>query len=108
VLQPRRPGPRYGPPSERWIGAKLEAAIDLLNHFLWCYIESVASGLNAEVDYAQQSSRLTQITEVLRLLHHSSCPLRDSLATLEHAAITVTAQATEARQPETLAWEESA
>jgi hypothetical protein len=90
------------------LGQNLRRAVDLLNHFLWCYIESVAAGLNAEADYAQQSSRLAQITEVLRLLHHSSCPLRDSLAAVEHAAITVTGQATETRQPGTFAWERSA
>jgi hypothetical protein len=90
------------------LGQDLKRAVDLLNHFLWCYIESVAAGPNAEVDYAQQSSRLAQITEMLRLLHHSSCPVRDSLAAVEHAAMTVTEQAAEARQQETFAWEKSA
>jgi hypothetical protein len=91
------------------LGQDLKRAVDLLNHFLWCYIESVAAGPNADVvDYAQQSSRLAQITETLRLLHHSSCPLRDSLAAVEHAAITVTEQAAEARQQETFSWEKSA
>jgi len=93
------------------LGQDLKRAVDLLNHFLWCYIESVAAGPNAEnaeVDYVQQSSRLAQITDVLRLLHHSSCPLRDSLAAVEHAALTVTAQASQARPQAELAWEKSA
>ncbi|HEY7402981.1 MAG TPA: hypothetical protein VIB39_05630 [Candidatus Angelobacter sp.] len=90
------------------LGQNLKRAVDLLNHFLWCYIESVAAGPNAEVDYAQQSARLAQITDVLRLLHHSSCPLSDSLSAVEHAAITVTEQASETRPAETLAWEKSA
>lgn len=93
------------------LGQDLKRAVDLLNHFLWCYIESVAAGPNAEnagVDYAQQSSRLAQITDVLRLLHHSSCPLRDSLAAVEHAAMTVTEQASQPRPPEEVAWEKSA
>src|SRR5215831_15755431 len=71
------------------LGQNLKRAVDLLNRFLWCYIESVAAGPNAAVDYVQQSARLAQITDVLRLLHHSSCPLRDSLSALEQAAITV-------------------
>ncbi|HKV94619.1 MAG TPA: hypothetical protein VJW20_18890 [Candidatus Angelobacter sp.] len=90
------------------LGQNLKRTVDLLNHFLWCYIESVAAGSNAEVDYAQQSSRLAQITDVLRLLHHSSCPLRDSLAAVEHAAMTVTEHASQSRPPESLAWEKSA
>ena len=90
------------------LGQDLKRAVDLLNHFLWCYIESVAGGPNSEVDYAQQSSRLAQITDVLRLLHHSSCPLRDSLAAVEHAALTVTAQAAQPRPQENLTWEKSA
>jgi hypothetical protein len=74
------------------VGQDLKRAVDLLSHFLWCYIESAAAGskADADVDYAQQSSRLGQITGILRLLHHSSCPMKDSLAFLEHAAITAT------------------
>jgi hypothetical protein len=30
---------------------------------------------------------------MLRLLHHSACPLRESLASIEHAAMTVTRSA---------------
>src|SRR5882724_2271160 len=68
------------------LGHDLKGAVDLLSHFLWCYIESAAARTNAEeVDYAQQSARLSQVTEMLRLLHHSSCPLRESLAFVEHA-----------------------
>lgn len=90
------------------LGENLKRAVDLLNHFLWCYIESVAAGPNAEVDYAQQSSRLAQITDVLRLLHHSSCPLRDSLSAVEHAAMTITDQTADLKQQESFAWEKSA
>lgn len=91
------------------LGQDLKRAVDLLNHFLWCYIESAAAGPNSNaVDYAQQSSRLAQITETLRLLHHASCPVRDSLAAVEHAAMTVTDQAAEIRQQETFVWEKSA
>jgi hypothetical protein len=75
------------------LGQNLKRAVDRLNHFLWCYIESVAASPNPEVDYAQQSSRLIQITDLLRLLHHSSCPLRDSLSAVEQAAMTVTRHA---------------
>jgi len=75
------------------LGQNLKRAVDRLNHFLWCYIESVAASPNTEVDYAQQSSRLVKVTDLLRLLHHSSCPLRDSLSAVEHAAMTITRHA---------------
>jgi hypothetical protein len=72
------------------LGQDLKKTVDLLNQFLWCYIESAAAtDANADVDYARQSSRLGQITEILRALHHSSCPLKDSFASLEHAAMTI-------------------
>ncbi|HZU32711.1 MAG TPA: hypothetical protein VFB79_16460 [Candidatus Angelobacter sp.] len=81
------------------IGHDLKQAIDLFSQFLWCYIESAAARTSAdEVDYAQQSIRLAQITELLRLLHHSACPLVDSLAFVEHTAVTVHRRS-EARQP---------
>jgi len=72
------------------VGQDLKRAVELLNHFLWSYIDNVAAGPNEAVDYARQSSRLSQVTELLRLLHHSSCPLRDSLGSVEHAALTLT------------------
>jgi hypothetical protein len=76
------------------LGHDLKRAVDLLSQFLWCYIESAAARSNAEgVDYAQQSQRLGQVTEMLRLLHHSACPLRESLAFIEHATMTVTRSA---------------
>src|SRR5579859_2067468 len=76
------------------LGHDLKKAVDLLSQFLWCYIESAAARSNAEgVDYAQQSQRLGQVTELLRLLHHSACPLRESLAFIEHATMTVTRSA---------------
>jgi hypothetical protein len=76
------------------LGHDLKKAIDLLSQFLWCYIESAAARTNAEeVDYVQQSKLLAQATAMLRLLHHSACPLMDSLAFVEHATMTVTRQA---------------
>src|SRR6478736_9300211 len=76
------------------LGHDLKKAVDLLSQFLWCYIESAAARINAEgVDHAQQSLRLGQVTELLRLLHHSACPLRESLAFIEHATMTVTRNA---------------
>lgn len=72
------------------LGHDLKKAVDLLSQFLWCYIESAAARINADgVDYAQQSLRLSQGTEMLRLLHHSSCPLKESLASIEQATMTV-------------------
>lgn len=90
------------------LGKELKKAVDLLSHFLWCYIESAAANANAEVDYAQQSWRLGEITETLRLLHHSACPLRDSLAFLEHTALTVSRNVEVERLQERLPLEQSA
>jgi hypothetical protein len=76
------------------LGQDLKRTVDLLSQFLWCYIEAAAAGpqADADVDYARQSSRLGQITGILRQLHHSSCPLKDSLAFVEHAAMALTSQ----------------
>jgi hypothetical protein len=72
------------------LGEDLKKTVDLLNYFLWRYIEAAAvTDANAEIDYARQSSRLGQITEILRTLHHSSCPLKDSFTSVEHAAMTI-------------------
>ena len=90
------------------LGHDLKRAVDLLSQFLWCYIESAAARSNAEgVDYAQQSVRLGQVTEMLRLLHHSSCPLMESLAFVEHATMTVARQADSPRIRNALALEKA-
>ena len=76
------------------LGHNLKRAVDLLSQFLWCYIESAAARTDAtEAEYAQQSQRLGQATEMLRLLHHSACPPMESLPLIEHAATTVTRHA---------------
>lgn len=91
------------------LGHDLKGAVDLLSQFLWCYIESAATRTSAEtVDYAQQSVRLRQVTEMLRLLHHSACPLRDSLAFVEHAALTVSRNAEQPRIRNTVVMEKTA
>ena len=90
------------------LGKDLKKAVDLLSHFLWCYIEAAAANANADVDYAQQSWRLGQITETLRLLHHSACPLKDSLAFLEQTAMTITRQVNADRLQERLPLEQTA
>ena len=73
------------------LGHDLKRAVDLLSQFLWCYIESAAARSSAEdIDYAQQSLRLAQATEMLRLLHYSACPMLESLAAIEHATMNVT------------------
>src|ERR1041385_2977759 len=58
------------------LGHDLKRAVDLLSQFLWCYIESAAARTNAEgVDYAQQSARLGQVTEMLGFftIRHVRC-----------------------------------
>lgn len=51
----------------------LKRTVDHTRHFLWSYIEFAAAtcGPHKEVDHAQQSERLAQITEMLRLLYAS-------------------------------------
>lgn len=82
------------------LGQELKRTVDLLSQFLWFYIEAAAAGpqSDADVDYARQSSRLGQITGILRQLHHSSCPLKDSLASVEHTALALSSQVGERRQ----------
>ena len=91
------------------LGHDLKKTVDLLSQFLWCYIESAAARTSAEgIDYAQQSMRLGQVTEMLRLLHHSACPLRESLAYIEQTAMTVTRNAEENGRHDPLNLEKSA
>jgi hypothetical protein len=91
------------------LGHDLKKAVDLLSQFLWCYIESAAARINVEgVDYAQQSLRLGQVTEMLRLLHHSACPLKESLASIEQATMTVARNAEAAAMFRQLTMEKSA
>jgi hypothetical protein len=91
------------------LGHDLKKAVDLLSQFLWCYIESAAARSNDEtVDYSQQSARLGQSTAMLRLLHHSACPLMDSLTFVEHATMTVTRQTETPTNRKVLAMEKTA
>jgi hypothetical protein len=91
------------------LGNNLKKAVDLLSQFLWCYIESAAVRINEEgTDYAQQSLRLGQVTEMLRLLHHSACPLKESLASIEHATMTVSRNAEAAAMFRPLTMEKTA
>lgn len=53
---------------------RLKAVMDQFSQFLWCYIESAATNTDPDVDFALQSKRLDQATEILRLLRRSSCP----------------------------------
>jgi hypothetical protein len=51
----------------------LKSAVDHMRNFLWSYIDSAAANCSpqGQVDHALQSHRLTQITEMLRVLHGS-------------------------------------
>ncbi len=91
------------------LGHDLKKAVDLLSQFLWCYIESAAARVNADgVDHAQQSLRLGQVTQMLRLLHHSACPLKESLASIEQATMAVARNAEAAAMFRSLTMEKSA
>src|SRR5437588_9913866 len=71
------------------LGHDLKKAVDILIQFLWCYIESAAARITAEgVVYAQQRLCLGLGTEMLRLLHHSACTLKESLVCMNEARLT--------------------
>ena len=93
---------------EAGLGEDLKRAVDLLRHFLWCYIESAVAGSDPHVDYALQSKRLGQITEMLRLLHHSEYPAKDSLESVERITVTVNRQLEAHRLHEEAPLEQSA
>lgn len=67
----------------------LRSVVDQFSHFLWCYIEAAASNTDPEVDFALQSKRLDQVTEMLRLLRHSSCPTAEQLEFVANVTRTV-------------------
>jgi hypothetical protein len=54
--------------------ADLKTVVDEMNQFLWSYIDSAARNSGPDVDYAMQSARLNEVTEMLRLLRQTSCP----------------------------------
>jgi hypothetical protein len=67
----------------------LRTTVDDLSQFLWRYIESAAANPDQEADYDLQNERLTRITEMLRLLHRSSCPSQDPLAFVDRVTKSV-------------------
>src|SRR6266852_7741546 len=71
------------------LGEDLKRAVDLLRHFLWCYIESAVADSDPHVDYALRSKRLEQITAVLRQLNHSACPPKASMEFVERVTLSV-------------------
>lgn len=74
---------------DRGLIEDLRETIDQLSVFLWRYIESASDDCDEEVDYALQNERLRRITEVLRLLHRSSCPSQDPLAFVDRVTESV-------------------
>lgn len=61
----------------------LRTTVDYLSQFLWSYIEFAAEESGPDADYAtrqRQNERLLRITEMLRMLHRSSCPTQDPMA----------------------------
>jgi hypothetical protein len=67
----------------------LRTTVDYLSQFLWRYIESAAASSAQDSNYELQNERLTRITEMLRLLHRSSCPSQDPLAFVERVTKSV-------------------
>ncbi|HKT51185.1 MAG TPA: hypothetical protein VJV96_12840 [Candidatus Angelobacter sp.] len=67
----------------------LRTVVDQFSHFLWCYIESAATNADTNIDFGLQSKRLDQVTEMLRLLRHSSCPSNEQLEFVARVTRTV-------------------
>jgi hypothetical protein len=67
----------------------LRTTVDYLSQFLWRYIESAVANSGQEANYELQNERLTRITEMLRLLHRSSCPSQDPLAFVDRVTKSV-------------------
>ncbi len=76
----------------------LKTVVDEMNQFLWSYIDSAARNSGPDVDYALQSARLNEVTDMLRLLRQSSCPT--SGAQLEFVARVTIAVDRQLQEPE--------
>jgi hypothetical protein len=64
----------------------LKSAVDHMRNFLWSYIDSAAANYRqGQVDHALQSRRLTQITEMLRLLHGSPASPQNFVEQVTHS-----------------------
>lgn len=67
----------------------LRTVTDQFTHLLWCYIDSAATNTDPDVDFALQSKRLDQVTELLRLLRPSSCPSTEKFEFVANVTRTV-------------------
>jgi hypothetical protein len=67
----------------------LRMTFDQLSHFLWFYIEFAAADSMPDADYELRHKRLRRITEMLRVLHRSSCPSENPLAFVERVMASV-------------------
>lgn len=67
----------------------LKTVTDQFTQFLWAYIESAATNTDPDVDFALQSKRLDQVTELLRLLRPSSCPSAEKFEFVANVTRTV-------------------
>lgn len=76
----------------------LKTVVDEMNQFLWSYIDSAARNSGPDVDFALQSARLNEVTEMLRLLRQTSCP--SSGAQLEFVARVTIAVDRQLQEPE--------
>ena len=74
------------------LAEELKAVMDQLSSFLWRYVENAAATVqssDADINFEEQSNRLRQITELLRMLHCSSLPSRDPAAVVERITASV-------------------
>jgi hypothetical protein len=82
--------------------ADLKTVVDEMNQFLWSYIDSAARNSGPDVDYALQSARLNEVTEMLRLLRQTSCPTSgEQLEFVARVTIAVDRQVQDLEEQET-------
>ena len=80
----------------------LKTVVDEMNQFLWSYIDSAARNSGPDVDYALQSARLNEVTDMLRLLRQTSCPTSgEQLEFVARVTIAVDRQLQEPEEQET-------
>jgi hypothetical protein len=80
----------------------LKTVVDEMNQFLWSYIDSAARNSGPDVDYALQSARLNEVTDMLRLLRQTSCPSGAQLEFVARVTIAVDRQLQEPEERETV------
>lgn len=86
----------------------LKNLTEQLNHFFWSYIDTAAENNGPEVDFAQQSKQVAQVTELLRSLRETTCPSPGQLGFVARVTLTVDRHLEAQAKDQTLQLERSA